>query len=330
MRRRDFITILGCTTIAARPLAVRAQQGERMRRMVMFTDRSTDDPEIGSRYAAFLQSLQQLGWTVGKNILVDYRSSSGVAGRARKYAAELAALAPDVVLCTGSITVGALRQVTRTVPIVFVIIPDPVGAGFVNSLSRPGGNVTGIAVHDFSLGGKWLELLKEIAPHVKRAAILRYSDIPTGIGQFAAIQSVAPSLGMEVLPINVRDPSEIERAIAAFARSANGGLVVTGSGAAMKHRDLIVSLAAKHKLPAVYFHRVFVARGGLISLGPDYIDQYRKAAGYVDRILKGAKPADLPVQAATKYEMVINLQTAKTIGITVPPSLLARADQVIE
>lgn len=301
-----------------------------MRRMVLFTDRAADDPELQLRYAAFLQSLQQLGWTVGKNIQVDYRSSADNAGRARKYAQELAALAPDIVLCTGSVTVGELLKVNRTVPIVFAIVPDPVGAGFVDSLSRPGGNATGFAVYEYGISGKWLELLKEIAPHVKRAAILRDSAIPSGIGQFAAIQSVAPSLGMEVLPINVRDPSEIERAVAAFARAANGGLVVTGSGAAMGHRDVIVTLVAKHRLPAVYFQRVFVTSGGLISYGPDYIDMYRRAAGYVDRILKGAKPAELPVQLPAKYELVINQKTAKALGITVPPSLLARADQIVD
>ena len=248
----------------------------------------------------------------------------------RRHAAELAALAPDVILAHGASTVGPLLQATRTVPIVFPVVADPVGAGFVDSLARPGGNATGFMTFEYSLSGKWLELLKQIAPSVTRAAVLRDPAIASGIGQFGAIQAVAPSLGVEVSPVNVRDAAEIERAVAAFARSSNGGLIVTASASAIVHRDLIITLAARHKLPAVYFERFFVAAGGLISYGPDFVDQYRRAAGYVDRILKGEKPADLPVQAPTKYELVINLKTAKALGLDVPPTLLARADEVIE
>ncbi|MFZ2144907.1 MAG: ABC transporter substrate-binding protein, partial [Xanthobacteraceae bacterium] len=283
-----------------------------------------------ARIAAFLEGLTQLGWTDGRNVRIEYRWSSGIDADTRKYAAELAALAPDVILANGSVAVGPLLQATRTVPIVFVIVPDPVGAGFVDSLARPGGNATGFLVFEYGMGGKWLELLKQIAPGVTRAAVIRDPAITSGIGVWGAIQAVAPSVGVEVIPINVRDPGEIERAITAFVRSSNGGLIVTGSALAIVHRDLIITLAARHKLPAVYFERFFVTYGGLMSYGPDLHDQFRRAAAYVDRILKGEKPADLPVQAPTKYELVINLKTAKALGIEVPPTLLARADEVIE
>ena len=272
---------------------------------------------------------QLLGWTIGRNVRIDTRWATANAA-IRRHAAELAALAPDVILAHGASTVGPLLQATRTVPIVFPAVGDPVAAGFVDSLARPGGNATGFMSYEYSIAGKWLELLKQIAPGVMRVAVLRDPTIAGGIGQFAAIQAVAPSLGVEVSPLNVRDAGEIERAVTAFARSPNGGLIVTGSGLAQLHRDLIVTLAARHKLPAVYSERSFVAAGGLISYGPDFLDQSRRAAGYVDRILKGEKPADLPVQAPTKYELVINLKTAKALGLTIPPSVLARADEVIE
>jgi putative ABC transport system substrate-binding protein len=323
--RRDFITLLGGA--AAWPLAARAQQPERMKRIGVLSNRAADDPELQSRNAAFLQGLQQLGWTVGHNLRIDYRFPRF--DRIREHAAELVALAPDVIMATGSATVGPLLQVTRTVPIVFVIVPDPVGAGFIDSLARPGGNATRFALFEYGMSGKWLELLKEIAPRVTRVAVLRDPNITSGIGQFAAIQAVSPSLGVELRPVNVRDASEIERAVMAFARPSSG-LIVTGSGLAMGHRDLIVTLAAKHKLPAVYFQRVFTTGGGLISYGPDYVHQFRQGAGYVDRILKGEKPADLPAQAPTKYELVINLKTAKALGLEISPTLLARADEVIE
>jgi putative ABC transport system substrate-binding protein len=289
-----------------------------------------DDPDWRANIAAFLQRLQQLGWSEGRNVQVDTRWSVGNADDARKYAAELVTLAPDVMLAAGGASVGPLLQASRTVPIVFANVPDPVGSGFVESLARPGGNATGFIQFEYSLSGKWLELLKEIAPGVTRAAVLWDPAIAAGIGQFAIIQSVAPSLGVEVRTVNVSDPPEIERAVAAFARSSNGGLIVTASALALVHRDLIVTLAARHKLPAVYFQRTFVSGGGLISYAADFIDQFRRAAGYVDRILKGEKPADLPVQAPTKYELVINLKTAKALGLSVPPTLLARADEVIE
>ena len=301
-----------------------------MRRIGVLLPAAADDAEYQARLAAFQQGLAQLGWTIGRNVRIDTRWATADAAEIRRHAAELAALAPDVILATGASTVGPLLQATRTVPIVFPVVADPVGAGFVDSLARPGGNATGFMSFEYGLSGKWLELLKEIAPGVTRVAVLRDPAIPAGIGQFGAIQAVAPSLGVEVSPVNVRDAGEIERAIAAFARSSNGGLIVTASALAQLHRDLIVTLAARHKLPAVYCDRFFVAAGGLISYGPDYIDQYRRAAGYVDRILKGEKPADLPVQAPTKYELVINLKTAKALGLDVPPTLLARADEVIE
>ena len=329
MKRREFITALGGAVVAW-PLAARAQQAERMRRIGMLLPGASDDAEYQTRVGAFLQALQQLGWTIGRNVRIDTRWATANAAEIRRHAAELVALAPDVILASGTLTVGALLQATRTVPIVFPNVGDPVGAGFVDSLARPGGNATGFMAFEYSLSGKWLELLKEIAPGVTRVAVLRDSASPSGIGQFGVIQAVAPSLRVEVSPINVRGADETGRAVAAFARSSNGGLIVAAGAWPQRHRDLIVTLAARHKLPAVYPNRFRVAAGELISYGADFIDQYRRAAGYVDRILKGEKPADLPVQAPTKYELVINLKTAKALGITVPPTLLARADEVIE
>jgi putative tryptophan/tyrosine transport system substrate-binding protein len=328
MRRREFIT-LSCS-VAMWPLAARAQQGEPERRIGVLMSTPENDPEGQERIAALLQALQQLGWTAGLNVQIDYRWSAGDAGEARKYAAELVALAPNVILASGAAAMEPLLQATRTVPIVFALAADPVGAGYVDSLSRPGGNVTGFMTQEYGFGGKWLELLKEIVPGVTRVAVIRDFAITAGIGMFGAIQSAAPSLGVEVRPVNVRDAVEMQRAIATFARSSNGGLIVTPSGLSASRRDLIVSLAAMHKLPTVYYQRPFVAAGGLISYGINLSDQYRRSATYLDRILKGEKPADLPVQAPTKYELVINLQTAKALGLTIPPSLLARADEVIE
>jgi putative tryptophan/tyrosine transport system substrate-binding protein len=329
MNRRDLIALLG-STAAAWPVGVRAQQGERMRRIGVLLPAAADDAAFQPRIRGFLQVLQQLGWSDGRNARIDTRWAGANADGIRRHAAELAALAPDVILTSGSGAVGALQQATRTVPIVFATVADPVGAGFVDSLSRPGGNITGFAIFEYAIGGKWLELLKEISPRMTRVAVLRDLAVAAGPGQFGAIQTAAPSFGMEVSPVNVRDASEIERAVMAFARSSNGGLIVTASPLAQLHRDLIITLAARHKLPAVYFERFFVAEGGLISYGADFVDQFRRAAGYVDRILKGEKPADLPVQAPTKYELVINLKTAKALGIEVPPTLLARANEVIE
>jgi len=328
MRRREVITLLAGA--AAWPLAAAAQQPERMRRIGVFNSLAADDPEAQARYTAFLQTLQELGWTDRRNVRIETRFGGGDPERIRRFAAELVALNPDVILATGGVTVAPLIQLTRTIPIVFVIVPDPVGAGFVDSLARPGGNATGFLMLEFSLSGKWLELLKQVAPGVARAAILRDHTIPAGMGQFGAIQAVAPSLGVDVTAVNVRDAPEIERSLEAFARSAHGGLVVTASALAAVHRDVIIASAARHKLPAVYYERNYAAAGGLISYGPDFVDEYRRAAGYVDRILKGEKPADLPVQAPTKYELVINLKTAKALGLDVPESLLARADEVIE
>jgi putative tryptophan/tyrosine transport system substrate-binding protein len=329
MRRREFITVLGGAA-GAWPLAARAQQGERVRRMGVITGTAEGDLEIQARTAALLQGLAQLGWTDGRNLQIDIRWGGGDAERIRKSAAELAALAPDVIFATGSASVAAMLQATRTVPIVFAIVPDPVGSGFVNSLSRPGGNATGFMQFEYSLSGKWLELLKQIAPGVTRAAVLWDPAITAGIGQFAVIQSVAPSVGVEVSPINLRDASEIERDVVRFAQSSNGGLILTASALSVVHRNLIIALALRHKLPAVYFNRSLVTDGGLISYGANLIDQYRQAASYVDRILKGEKPADLPVHAPTKYELVINLKTAKALGLDIPTSVLARADEVIE
>ena len=330
MRRREFLGVLSSAAIAW-PLAAVAQQPDRMRRIGVLMAAAADDPEYPTRMGAFRQGLAQLGWTDGRNVRIDTRWATTNADDIRRHAAELAALAPDVILAaTGTTTMAPLLQATRTVPIVFVVVIDPVGAGFVASLARPGGNATGFLMFEYGLSGKWLELLKQIAPGVTRVAVLRDPTIASGIGQFGAIQSAAPSLGMEASPVNVRDAGEIERDIAAFARSSNGGVIVTASPEALRHRDLIITLAARHRLPAVYASRYFVTDGGLISYGPDIIDQYRRAAGYVDRILKGEKPADLPVQAPTKYELVINLKTAKALGLDVPPTLLARADEVIE
>ena len=328
MRRREFISLLGGA--AAWPLAAYAQQGDRMRRIGVLLPVATEDAEFQTRVGAFLQALQQLDWTIGRNVEIDIRWATANADAIRRQAAELAALAPDVILAHGAPTLGPLLQVTRTVPIVFPVASDPVAAGFVESLARPGGNATGFMDWEYGMAVKWPELLKQIAPSVTRVAVLRDPTIPTGPAQFGVIQAVAPSLGMDVVPINVRDVPEIERALAAFARSSNGSLIVTPSGFASVNRDLIITLAARHRLPAVYFGRYFVNSGGLISYGNDIVDQYRRAAGYVDRILRGEKPADLPVQAPTKYELVINLKVATALGLTVPPTLLARADEVIE
>ena len=328
MRRREFIAGLGGAT--AWPLMAGAQPADRMRRIGVLTGTAEDDTDYQARHAAFLEVLQQLGWTDGRNLRVDTRWGSGKADNIRRYAAELVALAPDVILSTGSSTTGAVLRATSVVPVVFAIAPDPVGSGFVDSLSRPGGNATGFMQFEYSLSGKWLELLKQVAPHVTRAAVLWDPTITAGIGQFAVIQSVAPAIGVEVSPINIRYADEVERRVAAFARSSNGGLIVTASALSTVHRDLIIALAARHKLPAVYYERSFVTAGGLISYGPNFLDNFRRAAGYVDRILKGEKPADLPVQAPTKYELAINIKTAKALGLEVPQSLLARADEVIE
>jgi ABC-type uncharacterized transport system substrate-binding protein len=330
MRRREFITLLGGAA-AAWPLTARAQQGERVRRIGIILPAAADDPAWQAWVGAFLQALGELGWTIGRNVRIDTRWAGANAAEIRRHAAELAALAPDVILTAGTSTVGPLLQATRTVPVVFPNVGDPVGAGFVESLARPGGNATGFLAFEYSLSGKWLELLKEIAPGVTRVAVLRDPATPSGVGQFSVIQAVAPPLRVEVNPINMRrDAGEIERAIAAFAGSPNGGLILTAAALSLLHHNLIVTLAARHKLPAVYAYRNIVTAGGLISYGADYTDQYRRAAGYVDRILKGEKPSDLPVQAPTKYELIINLKTAKALGLEVAPMLLARADEVIE
>jgi len=329
MKRRKFITLLGGAA-AAWPLAARAQQPEQMRRIGMLLPAAADDTEFQARVAAFHQELALLGWTIGRNVRIDTRWATNNAADIRKHAAELAVLAPDVILAHGGSTMGALLQATRTVPIVFPVAVDPVAAGFVDSLARPGGNATGFLTYEYGISGKWLELLKEIAPSVTRVAVIRNSTLPSGVAQFGVIQAVAPSLKVDIIPLNMRDPSEIERAVTSFARTANGGLIVTASTLAQFNRDLIITLAARHKLAAVYPLRLFVTAGGLISYGPDLTDQYRRAAGYVDRILKGEKPADLPVQAPTKYELVINLKAAKALGLTVSPTLVARADEVIE
>jgi putative tryptophan/tyrosine transport system substrate-binding protein len=329
VRRREFVTLLGGA--AAWPLAARAQQGERMRRIGVLMHLPEDDPETQARVRALLEGLQQLGWTDGRNVRIDYRFGATDVDRSRRYAAELIALAPDVIQASGSGPVAALQQASRTVPIVFAQIPDPVNAGFVESLSRPGGNATGFTVwEEFGSSGKLLELLKEIAPHVTRVAVLRDPTIPAGIGQTGAIQSVAPSLGVQVSPVGVRDSGEIERSISAFAREANGGLIVLAAPLAIMQRELISALAVRYRLPAVYPVRLFVVAGGLVSYGPDSIDPYRRVASYVDRILKGEKPADLPVQNPTKFELVINLKVARALGLELPPSVLARADEVIE
>ena len=329
MRRREFITLLG-GAVAAWPLVARAQQRERMRRIGVLLPGAPDDAEYQSWIGAFLQGLAQLGWITGRNIRIETRWSKFDAENVRKYAAELVALQPDVILATGTSTVGPLLRLTRTVPIVFPIAADPVAAGLVESLARPGGNATGFMSFEIGISAKWLELLKEIAPGVKRAAVLRTIATAAGPGQFGVIQAVAPSLGVDLRPIDTQDAGEIERALVVFASQPNGGLIAGTGGGVLNHRELIVALAARHRLPAVYAYRSHVMIGGLMSYGLDNLDQYRRAAGYVDRILKGEKPADLPVQAPTKYELVINLKTAKALGLTVPPTLLARADEVIE
>ncbi len=326
MRRRDFIKVIAGSA-AAWPLAARARQGERMRRIGVLWSTAADDPAAQERYAAFLQALQQLGWTDGHNVHIDAHWAAG--NVADKYAAELVAQTPDVIMCEGSPSTSALLQATSTVPIVFTAVVDPVGAGFVDSLSRPGGNVTEFMLVEYGLSGKWLELLKEIAPNVTRAVVLRDPAIAAGAGQFAVIQTVAPSVGVEVSAINVRDPAEIERRIAAAAQTSNNGLIATASALTVVHRDLIIKLAAQYKLPAVYEEQYFADSGGLISYGPKEIDEFPRAA-YVDRILKGEKPADLPVQAPTKYDLSVNLKTAKALGLSVPQSILARAHEVIE
>jgi putative ABC transport system substrate-binding protein len=328
VRRREFVTLLGSAAVAW-SRAARAQQGERMRRIGVLMPLAADEPETLARVGAFLQGLEELGWTDGRNMRIEYRWAAGDAER-RKYAAELVALAPDIILANGGSTVAPLLQITRTLPIVFVQVTDPVGAGFVASLARPGGNATGFTVYEYSLSGKWLELLKQIAPGVTRVLVFRDPTIASGIGQFAAIQAVAPSLRMDIAPADVREAGEIERAVTAFAGQPNSGLIVLTGVSAILHRKLFVALAARHRLPAVYPFRLFAAEGGLTSYGPDSIDPFRRAAGYVDRILKGEKPADLPVQAPTKLELVINLKTARALGLEVPAMLLARADEVIE
>jgi putative tryptophan/tyrosine transport system substrate-binding protein len=329
MRRRDFMLALG--TAAAWAAAARAQQVDRMRRVgVVVGATAVDDAEGQARIEAFRQALEGLGWTTGRNLQIEQRWSGADPAAVRKHAAELVAFGPDVILSSGTVSLASLLQQTRTVPIVFVNVADPVGAGFVDSLSRPGGNATGFMQFEYSLSGKWLEVLKQIAPGVTRAAVLRDAALTSGTGQFAVIQSVASSVGVEVIPVNVHDAGEIERAIAGFARYPNGGLVVTSSALVVRHRELIIGLAARYRLPAVYYRRLFVDQGGLSSYGYDLLDQFRRAASYVDRVLKGEKPADLPVQAPTRYELVINLKTAKALGLDLSPTLLARADEVIE
>jgi putative ABC transport system substrate-binding protein len=331
IKRREFITLLGAAAAAtwAWPLAARAQQGERMRRIGVLMHLAADDPEGQRRVAAFLQGLQEAGWAVGRNVDIDVRWAAGEADRFPRYAAELIALAPDVILASATPSARAVRQATRMVPIVFVLVPDAVGSGLVDSLSRPGGNATGFTMYEFSIGTKWLELLKQVAPKVTRVAVFRDPANPAGMGQFGAIQGAAPSFGVEIIPIAADDAETIERGITAFARTPNGGLIVVALPTTTMHRELIV-LAASHQLPAVYPSRVHAGEGGLVSFGSDTLNEYRSAAGYIDRILKGEKPADLPVQAPTKYELVINLKTAKALGVKISDNLLSLADEVIE
>jgi putative tryptophan/tyrosine transport system substrate-binding protein len=326
--RRKFLATLGGA--AAWPLAARAQQGERVRRIGVLLPATADDAVFQARVAAFLQELALLGWIISRNMQIDIRWASANASEIRRHTAELAALKPDVILATGDSTMPPLLEATRTVPIVFPVVVDPVANGYVASLARPGGNATGFMTSEYSMAGKWLELLKEIAPSVTRAAVIRDATNPSGIAQFGVIQAMALSLRVEVNQINTREADDLERDVAAFARAANGGFIIAASGVAIRHREMIIALAAEHKLPAVYFANFFAASGGLMSYGADLIEQYRRAAGYVDRILKGENPADLPVQAPTKYELVVNLKTAKALGLDVSPSLLARADEVIE
>jgi ABC-type uncharacterized transport system substrate-binding protein len=328
VRRRDFIKGIAGSTVVW-PLSARAQR-EQMKSIGILLPGTADDPVFQARLVAFYQELALLGWTIGRNVRIEPRWATANADELRRHAGELAAFAPDVILATGDSTIPPLLQATRTIPVVFPLAADPVGAGFVDSLARPGGNATGFMIFDYTMGGKWLELLKEIAPNVTRVAVLRDPANPSQTAQFGAIQAVAPSLRVEVIPVNMREASEIERAVADFARSANGSLIPTSSAVALRHRDLIITLAARHKLPAIYWERFFVTSGGLMSYGPDLIDNYRRAAGYVHRILKGEKPADLPVQTPTKYEMVINLKTAKTLGLSVPLLLQQRANELIE
>ena len=328
MRRREFIALLGGSA-ATLPLGARAQ-GERVRRVGILLPATVDDSEYPGLVSALVKRLQQLGWSEGRNVRIDVRWAGGGADANRKFADELIALAPDVIVAAGNTSAGPLLQATRAIPIVFTVVPDPVGAGLVDSLARPGGNATGFTSFSYDIGGKWLELLKELAPRVTRVAVLRDSNFTAGVGQWSAVQTAAPSFGMEASPINLRDAAELERAVSTFAGNPNGGLIVTSSGLAISHRGMIIAQAAKHGLPAVYYSRGFVSAGGLISYGSDRVDQFRRGAGYVDRILKGEKPADLPVQAPTKYELIINLKTAKSLGLTVPQSLLATADEVIE
>jgi putative ABC transport system substrate-binding protein len=333
LKRREVIALVGGVVAASSlswPLTARAQQVERVRRVGVLMNWAADDPDAQARIGAFLQGLQQHGWSIGGNLRIDYRWNVGDVERFRRYAAELLAAAPDVIVSVAGAGFTAVQQATRTVPIVFMGAIDPVGAGLVASLARPGGNATGFSLYEFGLSGKWLELLKDLMPRATRVAVLRDTTTTAGVGQFAAIQAVATPIGIELKALDVRDAAEIERGITAFAGEPNGALIVTISGLAISHRDLIIALAARHRLPAIYGYRPFVSGGGLISYGPDFVDQYRRAAGYVDRILKGAKPADLPVQAPVKYELVINLKAAKALGIGVPPTLLARADEVIE
>jgi putative ABC transport system substrate-binding protein len=329
MRRREFIALMG-GAVAAWPLMVRAQQGERMRRIGVLLPATADDTHYQTWLGAFLQGLSQSGWNIGQNVRVDTRWATANADAVRRNAAELVALAPDVIFAPGASTVGPLLQATGTVPIVFAVVADPVGAGFVGSLARPGRNATGFMAFEYAISGKWLELLKQIIPSLTRAAVLRDATTPTGIAQFGVVQAMAPALGVEILQVNLRDAGEIEQAIMAFGATSNGGLIITASGLAFIHRDRIIKLASERRLPAIYFDRSFVIAGGLVSYGPDQVDQCRRAAGYIDRILKGEKPGDMPVQAPTKYELIVNLKTAKTLGLTIPQSLLATADEVIE
>jgi len=328
MKRREFIKVLS-SAAAAWPLTVQAQQSN-LRRIGVLLNRAAGDPEAADSVGVFVQGMGELGWRIGDNVRIEYRYSAGNPEVFRKFASELVALAPDVILAASTLSVAALQQFSRSIPIVFTLVSDPVGAGLVENLAKPGGNATGFMLAEYSVSGKWLELLKQLVPELKRVAVVRHSGNPAGIAQFGAIQSAAASLGVAVSPIDVQDSGEIERAVATFARSANGGMVVTGSATATIHRELIITLAARHKLPTLYTDRFAVASGGLISYGPDFVDQFRRAAGYVDRILRGEKPADLPVQAPTKYALVINLKTAKALGLSVPQTLLASASEVIE
>jgi len=328
MRRRDFIQ--GIAVSSAWPLVARAQQGEQMRRIGLLMNIGADDPEAPVLVGAFSQGLAESGWIIGRNARIDYRWYQGNAETARAYATELLAQTPDIIHASGTQGTIALKQLTRTVPIVFTRVGDPVGIGIVDSLARPGGNITGFMVFEFSFAGKWLDLLREVTPHLTRVAVFRDENLPAGIASFSVIQAMATSVGLQVTPVSVRNSDEIASAVEAFAHSPNGGAIITAGAMLTGHRDLILDLIARYKLPAIYYDRVSVAAGGLISYGPDFADQFRRAAGYVDRILKGEKPSDLPVQAPTKYELVINLKTAKALGLTVPQSLLARADEVIE